>query len=91
MRTGFQGLTLLDAGGTGNLGGCDSNMFMQCLFNKAICFLDSPGVHCADTDWDDLKENLREVMIWVYHGLPMLQVWVCLTFKHTSTILLITF
>ena len=45
----------------------------------------------TDTDWDDLKDNLREVMIWVYHGLPMLQVWVGLTFKHTSTMLLITY
>ena len=44
----------------------------------------------TDTDWDDLKENLREVMIWVYHGLPMQVRW-CLTFKHTSTILPITF
>ena len=56
VRTGFKGLTLLDAGGTGNLCGCDSNMSMQCLFNKAIlCLLDSTGVQCADTHWDLLR------------------------------------
>ena len=64
--------------------------------SDANCWIISTNVvitcyKSTDTDWDDLKENLRKVMIWVYHGLPMLQVWRCLTFKHTSTILLITF
>ena len=77
MRTGFQGLTLLDAGGTGNLGGCDSNMFMQCLFNKAICFLDSPGVHCADTDWDDLMEHLRRTPMFLHFPVMVLSKLLC--------------
>ena len=71
-----------------------SNMYFT--RSDANCWIISTNVVIkyykpTDTDWDDLKENLQEVMIWVYHGLPMLQVRWCLTFKHTSTILLITF